>query len=225
MQPIDFYKLTRPVQERFIGSVNGSGLPAPILRTNAPPRAPLVWLGVSAIELLLFAVVFRLGFGDLTSAVPVPGAPWLIGHTALLALAVFGVIRAFAIWGERQRSPFRRGIYVFPVGLIDAREAVLRLYPIEDLANVLEPSRSAFTLQFGSKSFGFTVKDAAQAESAKTALASARRKGRDADADRESARPKALAALDPLQGFANPLVSSDPIARSSPGWAQQGWAI
>ena len=36
---IDFYKLTRPVQERFIGSVNGSGLPAPILRTNAAPRA------------------------------------------------------------------------------------------------------------------------------------------------------------------------------------------
>ena len=39
MQPIDFYKLSRVVQERFVGSVNGAGLPAPILRAAAKPES------------------------------------------------------------------------------------------------------------------------------------------------------------------------------------------
>ena len=225
MQPIDFYKLTRPVQERFIGSVNGAGLPAPILRSNAAPRAPLVWLGVSAAALLALLFFFRLGFGDLTSAMAVQGTVWLGVYVALVALAAFGVLRALAILREYKKSPFRRGIYVFPVGLIDARQPVLRLYPIEDLANVVGPVGGTFKLEFGAASFVFPVKDAEHAESAKTELASARGKVQDADAARESIRPKALAALDPLQGFANPLVSSEPLTRSAPGWVSRGWAI
>jgi hypothetical protein len=225
MQPIDFYKLTRSVQERFIGSVNGAGLPAPILRSNAVPRAPLVWLGVSAGALLALLFIFRLGFGDLTSAMAVEGPAWLGVDIALVALAAFGVLRALAILREHKKSPFRRGIYVFPVGLIDARRATLRLYPIEDLANVVGPARNAFKLEFAGASFVFPVKDAEHAESAKTELASARGKIQDADAAKDSVRPKALAALDPLQGFANPLVSSEPLAPSAPAWALRGWAI
>jgi hypothetical protein len=225
MQPIDFYKLTRPVQERFIGSVNGTGLPAPILRTNDVPRAPLVWLGVSAGSLLALLLFFRLGFGDLTSGVAVQGLAWLLVYIALVALAVFGVVSSLSLLREHKKSPFRRGVYVFPVGLIDARQPVLRLYPIEDLANVANPAGNTFTLDFGASSFQFPVKDAEHAESAKTALASARGKIEDADAARESIRPKALAALDPLQGFANPLVSSDPITPTTPTWATRGWAI
>lgn len=225
MQPIDFYKLTRPVQERFIGSVNGAGLPAPILRSNAAPRAPLVWFGTSAASLLTVLFFFRLGFGDLTSAIAVQGTAWLGVYAGLIALATFGVLRAFAILREYRKSPFRRGIYVFPVGLIDARDAMLRMYPIEDLVNVVGPTGNAFKLDFGRTSFAFPVKDAAHAESAKTELASARGKIQDADAAKESVRPKALAALDPLQGFANPLVSSDPLKPSAPAWALRAWAI
>jgi hypothetical protein len=225
MQPIDFYKLTRPVQERFIGSVNGSGLPAPILRTNTAPRAPLLWLGVTAGSLLVLLLFYRLGFGNLTSAIAVQGSGWLVAYVALVALSVFGVVSAMTIWREHKQSPFRRGVYVFPVGLIDAREPLLRLYPIEDLGNVVGPSAGTFTLDFGGASFVFPVKDAEHAETAKTELASARGRVQDADAARESIRPKALAALDPLQGFANPLVSSDPLAPSAPAWAKRGWAI
>ena len=227
MQSIDFYKLTRPVQERFTGSVNGTGLPAPILRKNAPPRAPLVWLGVSALELLAVLLLFRLGFGDRTSGVAVQNLPWLGAYVALVSLAIFGDVHALALLREHKKSPFRRGVYVFPVGLIDARQPVLRLYPIEDLANVDGPRRRTHSRSTSGRPrrSSFPVKDAEHAESAKTALASARGRVQEADAARESLRPKALAALDPLQGFANPLVSSDPITHSAPTWAKRAWAI
>jgi hypothetical protein len=226
MQVIDFYKLTRSAQERFIGSVNGTGLPAPILRTNPAPRGPIVWLGASAASVLTVLVLFRAGYGSLTSAMAVQGPAWVAADMAFVTLAVFGTLRAFAIFAEHKKSPFRRGIYVFPVGLIDAREPTLRLYPIEDLANVVGPEGGAsFKLEFGSSSFVFPVKDAEHAESAKSALATARGKVEDADAASESIRPKALAAVDPLQGFANPLISPDPIVPSSPPWARRAWAI
>jgi hypothetical protein len=102
------------------------------------------------------------------------------------------------------------------------------MYPIEDLVNVEGPggaSATMFTLDFKSKSFHFAVKDAAQAENAKTELASARDKVDEAGTARESIRPKALAALDPLQGYANPLVSSEPMVPSAPPWATFGWAF
>src|SRR5580704_2651006 len=111
MQLIDFYKLERPVQERFIGSVNGSGLPAPILRTSEPPRAPLMWLGASGAGLLLVLLLFRLGFGSLDSALAIQGVVWLVVYVALLGGAAFGVLRALAIAREHAKSPFRRGVY------------------------------------------------------------------------------------------------------------------
>jgi hypothetical protein len=146
-------------------------------------------------------------------------------YVALIAFAAFSVLRGFSVLRDHERSPFRRGVYVFPVGLIDARSPVLRLYPIEDLANVVGPDAAGFTLDFGGKSFVFPVKDGAQAEAAKSALASARGKIEEAGTARESIRPKALAALDPLQGYANPLVSSEPMVRTAPPWATFAWAF
>jgi hypothetical protein len=225
MQPIDFYKLSRPVQERFVGSVNGAGLPAPILRARAKPTAPAAWFAAAAASLVAVVVFYRVGYGDLGSGVAIQGVGWMGAYVAAIAFAVFGVLRGLAILRDHGLSPFRRGIYVFPVGVIDARSPKLRLYPIEDLANVVGPDANGFTLDFGNKTFAFPVTDGAQAESAKSALASARGKIEEAGAARESIRPKALAALDPLQGYANPLVSSEPMVRSSPTWATFAWVF
>ena len=227
MQPIDFYKLSRVVQERFVGSVNGAGLPAPILSVRAPPREPLMWFGGTAASVLLLFLFYRAGYGDLASGVAMQSVVWMLVYIADIAFGVFGALRGFAILRDYRRSPFRRGVYVFPVGLIDARTPMLRLFPIEDLANVVGPAgaANAFTLDFGSKSFAFPAVDGAHAENAKSALASARGKIEDAGAARESIRPKALAALDPLQGYANPLVSSEPMVRTAPPWATFGWAF
>ncbi len=51
MDPVEFYRLPRAAQERFMGSVNGTGLPAPILRAPARPMEPVGWTGVSVLSL------------------------------------------------------------------------------------------------------------------------------------------------------------------------------
>jgi hypothetical protein len=225
MEPVDFYRLARTAQERFVGSVNGTGLPAPILRAAPRPRAPLVWLAVSGVSFVLLVVVFVTGYGDLGGSAAREGVLWCVVDVALAGLMVFGVVHAAAQMAEHAASPFKRGLYVFPVGLIDARTPTLRLYPIEDLAGVFGPDVRGLTLEFGGKSFSFPVTDAAAAEAVRVELTGARGAMGAAGAARESIRPKALAALDPLQGYANPLVSSSAMQRVAPPWATFAWAI
>lgn len=225
MQPLDFYALSRPAQERFVGSVTGSGLPAPILRTRTRPLAPFGWIAASAGSLVLAITLCRAGFGDLANGMAVQGRGFAIAYVGLIGLFVFGGLRALAILNEHKKSPFPRGVYVFPVGVIDARTSTLCLYPIEDLANVVGPDAKGFTLDFGSKSFAFAVTDEAVAATASRELASARGTIAEARGSRESIRPKALAALDPLQGYANPLGSSDPMVSTTPLWAKLAGAI
>jgi hypothetical protein len=225
MEPIHFYKLSRAAQERFVGSLNGRGLPEPILRRAWRPKGPLAWFGASAVSVVLLYAFFRAGFGDSGSALATEGVAWMVVDILLVALGFFGVIRALAILREHKASPFRRGVYVFPVGLIDARSPTLRLYPIDELSNVSGPDGLGFTLTFGSSSFPFSAADPEAAATAKTALDGARTSLNEAGAARDSVRPKALAALDPLQGYANPLTSSERMVPSTPPWARFGWAL
>ncbi len=226
MQPIDFYTLPRSAQERFVGSVRGSGLPAPILRTSArSPLEPLAWIAASAASLVLAVALARAGYGDLASGIAVQAAAFLVAYVALVALFVFGALRARAILHEHDKSPFPRGAYLFPVGVIDARESLFRLYPIEDLANVARPDATHFILDFGDATFAFTVADEALAEAASHELKNARGAIDEARGSRESIRPKALAAVDPLQGFTNPLGASERMARRTPFWARFAWLL
>jgi hypothetical protein len=227
MEQVDFYKLARPVQERFIGSINGGGLPNPILEHRSEPKEPRLWLALSGAAILLLVALYRVGRGDLTSRMAIHGAPVIAAYVLLIAAAVFGVLRALAVWGAVRALPFRAGIYVFPIGLIDARRHVLRVYKIEDLKSAAGPDGShRFILSFpGGRSFPFTAKSPAQASAAEAALATAQGRVKEADAARDSIRPKALAALDPLQGYANPLVSSVPLSRKPPAWAQFAWLV
>jgi hypothetical protein len=225
MQKIDFYQLSRSAQERLVGSINGRGLPAPILRTVSRPIAPLVWLGASAICLLLLIVFFALGYGSLTSRLARQGPAWLLVDVVLAGLVALGLLRALARQREHAASPFRRGIYVFPVGLIDARRSVLRHYPIEDLGAVAGPDARGLTLDFPGASFSFPVRDPALVATAREQLAGARTAVSEAGSARESIRPKALAALDPLRGYANPLASSDSMKRTVPGWIAFIWPL
>jgi hypothetical protein len=225
MQPIDFYALPRAAQERFVGSVRGSGLPTPILRTSTRAVEPFAWIGASVASLALVIVFFRAGYGDLESGIAVQGMAWLIAYVALLGLVVFGGLRALAVWQEYETSPFPRGVYLFPVGVIDARTPVLYLYPIEDLANVTGPDDKGFVLDFGGKSFAFAIRDEALAATASREIANARGTVDEARGARESLRPKALAAVDPLQGYTNPLGASERMDSRTPLWARFAWGL
>ncbi len=225
MQPIDFYQLERTAQERFVGSVNGAGLPAPIVGTTSEPVAPRVWIGASAACFVLLIAVLITGYGNLHSRLAILGPIGLAALVVLASLVTFGLVRAAALSREHRASPFRPGVYVFPVGLIDARKTILHLYPIEDLAGVFGPDARGLTLDFGGRLFSFPVADPARVTLVKEQLAAARTAIGEAGAARESIRPKALAALDPLQGYANPLASSDGMTRPVVPWAGLAWAI
>jgi hypothetical protein len=225
MQPVDFYALPRAAQERFVGSVCGTGLPAPILRKAGRPLEPFAWIGVSATSLVLLLFLCRAGYGDLYGGLARQGFGWVFPYVALVGLSIFAGLRAFAILHEHGRSPFPRGVYLFPVGLIDARRSEFHVYPIEDLADVVGPIANTFTLEFGEKSFAFRVEDEELAGIASREIAGARGTIDEARGASESMRPKALAALDPLQGFTNPLGSPEKMLSTKPAWGRFAWAI
>ncbi len=131
------------------------------------PLAPLAWLGVSAISLALLLVFFVLGYGSLASRLVRQGPAWLVVDIGLVGLAALGALLALARQREHASSPFRRGVYVFPVGSIDARTPMLRLYPIEDVAGVVGPDARGITLDFSGASFSFPVRDPALVATAK----------------------------------------------------------
>jgi hypothetical protein len=226
MERLDFYKLSRPVQERFIGSVNGTGLPSPILEWRVTPNEPRIWLALSVGAALVVAGLFRLGHGNLESAFAIQPLPMAAAYVAFAAASVYGLLHAMKIWGEIRGLPFKPGVYIFPVGLIDARRQWLRVHKIGDLVSVEGPdANNAFRIRFGGTIVTMAARDDVHAVAAKESLAQARTRVQHADSARDSVRPKELAALDPLHGVVNPLVSSVPISRPAPPWAKLDWLV
>ncbi len=227
MQVVDFYKLTRPVQERFLGSVRGSGMPVPIMEVPIGPREPYAWLGLSAFASLLLLVLYFLGYGSLTSSFAIQGK-WTIAAYVLVTLIALGIVRALSVWRDVRVLPYRPGVYVFPIGVIDARRHKMRVYHLAELSQVEGPGAAQqFVLAFtNGPRFVFPAPDAAKAEQALRSLNAARTQHFEATSARESIRPKAIAAIDPLQdgGFASPLVPKTSIARHIPLWARS-WLV
>ena len=227
MQTQDFYKLARPVQDRLIGCLNGSGLPPPTLAARGGPFEPLVWLlgaGAAAIGLL---VLYRVGLGALDSGMAIQSAPIIGAYAVLVGAMSFALIRAASLWSDQRMLPFKPGVYLFPIGVIDARRFTLRIYPIDELVSSEGPSAAhTFNLTMrGGATFEFRAKNAEAAAKAAESIGGSRGQLAAAEEAPGSMRPKALAALDPMQGFVNPLAPTSSIERSVPPWAKWGFAI
>src|SRR2546425_10539496 len=114
MERLDFYKLSRPVQERFIGSVNGTGMPTPILEWRVTPNEPRIWFAVSAAAALVVFGLFRLGHGDLESSLAIQPLWIAAAYVIFAGISIFGLLRALKILGEIRGLPFKAGVYIFP---------------------------------------------------------------------------------------------------------------
>ena len=68
MKAVDFYKLPRAIQDRFVGSVMSGFPPAPLLASKGGTSTKLVWLGVSGASFLALVITARLGYGGLDSS-------------------------------------------------------------------------------------------------------------------------------------------------------------
>src|SRR6185503_8620428 len=160
MKRIDFFQLTRAVEERFLESTRGQAAPLPFLVGAPPPPFDAIrWAAAAAAIFALWIWVASLGYGNLQSSLALQ-PKWMAGvHALLLALTVACALRARSCLAARTRLPFRQATYLFPIGVIDARTASLGIYEWTDFS-ALELQGKSATLRFGSEAFVFPLANA-----------------------------------------------------------------
>lgn len=219
MEKVDFYELSRVVQDRLVASTRGTDVPAPILRIGGTgDRLPAIWLVVSVAAAAGFAGLLLHGFGDAKSAFSIQ-TPAIAGIEAALAvIAVLGVLQAFARWSRVKVWPFRPGVYLFGGKLVDARSHVLRVAPMEELT--IDDATDAIRVRAADgTSFVFSgSRDAAQH------IADARTEVKELGPRPD---PGALVRLDPLYEprFSSPLGPKHPFKHVLPAWLRARFVV
>lgn len=224
---VDFYRLSRPVQDRFAAATRRTAPPAPLLFQKAPRR--LVWglLGGSALLAIVAVLLLRVGYGDVGSTLALHGAKMLVVDLLLWAAAAYGVVHAMAILRAEEALPYKTGTYLFPGCVVEALGPVLRVWTVgeaESIETVSSPSAGlALRMHDGSRVVvGARALDDAQR--AERALASIR-----AELTRALAEDDAhvLAEMDPLHDSAmsSPIGPTDPMKPAVAVWTRFDWAI
>jgi hypothetical protein len=221
MKAVDFYKLPRSIQDRFVGSVMSGFPPAPLLATKAAKPTKLAWLGLTGASFVVLVVVTRIGYGSLASSLALHSWRALLLYALLIFGLAFGLIQAFGQVVRERALPYGAGVYLFPACLIDARSDQFKVFWTQDLsgADVQGGSiRVAFT---GGGQFMFPVADPAQAASIVAEIHAARDRAMHAKATED---PKELVAVDPLHNprFSSPVGPRDPYEMRLPPWRKLG---
>ena len=223
MQVVDFFNLERSLQDRFIEAASGSVPPTPLAFKPARVRTGvLAWWGGCLVASAAAVGVLAAGFGALESPLSILSLPWAIVLGCLLALAVFAALRALALDHDRDSLPYRAGAYVFPIGVVDAQTAVVRVYRFPSLSEVTRRERRVSLTFEGGVSFEFETADPALAEQLVQLVEQNRQRVSGASGPPSS---RELAALDPLAdtGFKSPFTPSEPLRKRSPRWLRLGW--
>jgi hypothetical protein len=223
MQVVDFFNLERSLQDRFVEAASGSVPPTPMAFTPARPRpAVLAWWGVCVLGVAAACGVLVVGFGSLSSPLAILSTTWAMMLALLLALAVFAALRALSLDHDRDSLPYRAGAYVFPIGVVDAQTAVVRIYRFPELSDVSRRDKRVSLVFEGGVRFDFETGDPALADQL-VALVEQSRGRVSGDSGPPSSRE--LAALDPLAdtGFKSPFTPTEPRRKSSPTWLRFGW--
>ena len=221
MRQLDFYKLPRTVQERFLGATKGTGAPAPLLFYPKGLRLPYGWVLACLALAGVIVALLMAGFGRLDSSLAL--APvWVLGVLALCVAGVtFCVLRIAARRIEHQQLPFRTGVFLFPVGVVVAESRKIREYPLVDLQKVTPLDAAAkVRLSFrNGPSFDFPLADRSQLSVAQEAILKAQQREQAAEAAHDE---HDLASLDPLldNGVPNPLIPETQLTTKPPAWAR-----
>src|ERR1700722_8926728 len=199
---VDFYRLPRPVQERFAAATRRSAPPAPLLYSQAPRTLAWAYLGASAALAVCAAIVLRLGWGDVNSPSALHGVKLLAVDILLLSGAAYGVVHAMGLLRALDSLPWRAGTYLFPGCVVDASGPVLDVWSVGDAEAVERMAAPdpglALRMRDGSR-VGVHAASAEQAAKADAVLGSMRQELARAIAEGD---PHALAELDPLHARA-----------------------
>jgi hypothetical protein len=214
MKRIEFFQLTRAVEERFLSSSRGQGAPLPLLVGSPPPPLEAIKWGAAAVASFgLWIWIASLGYGDLGSSLALQ-PKWMAGvHALLLALTVFCALKTRSALAQHTRLPFRQATYLFPIGVIDARTASFRVYEWSDFTSLDLKGKRA-TLRFGGDSFTFPLTNAGQGAELDQRIKELREK-----LTSGAVSEKDLVMLDPLRdtGFKSPFMPLESMRPPSAG--------
>jgi len=221
MQGVDFYELSRAVQDRFTGSVRGEGQPRPLLAIRARvAREVLIWSAIGLGGVVLMVVFFGLGIGDLGSRFAIHTLPLIVVYVLLAAAIAIAVLQVVSHLRAKFSLPYRPGTYFFPSGVIDAQDHRLRIFPLSrGVVPVIGDRSLKFTFPDG-ETFEFQLASSGHAEEVKKTLEEAQVA---LDRAHASGDKKGLGVLDPLVdiGVANPFAPKTRLEKNTPLWARQ----
>jgi hypothetical protein len=223
---IDFYRLPRPVQDRFAAATRRAAPPAPLLFEPAARTRVWVFLGASLILAVIAVVMLGSGWGNVASVLAIHGPKALVGDVVLLGGSVYCMLHAVALLRAMEAMQWRPGVYLFPACVVDAHTAELLVWSVGDseaVERVAAPPGLALRMRDGSRVV-VGAASAAEAERAEADLAA--RRGELAQATAEE-NPHLLAELDPLHDSAmsNPIGPSERMKVATPVWVRLDWAL
>ncbi len=224
---IDFYRLPRPVQDRFAAATRNAAPPAPLLFQRAPRTAAWVYLGASVGLLVIAVIVLCVGAGDVNSALALHGPKMLALDSVLLAAASYGVLHGAGVLAAFDAMPYRPGVYLFPGCVVDARGAPLEVWAMGDVGSIeaLGPSTPGLSLRMNDGSrIAVQAPTAADAERALATLEPLRGELARAIADDDS---RALSEFDPLhdRAMSSPIGPTEAMRRQVAPWIRFDWAL
>jgi hypothetical protein len=218
MTEVDFYKLERSVQDRFADATRGIGVPVPLLCVPSRRRAHIAWFAAGAILLAVVTGSALVGVGVLQSPIAIAPLWVLAGLGAGYAFALLCLLRGASVSHRAASRPYRPGLYLFPIGLVDARDEPLRVARLPEI-RALEPlGEGALRVEVeAAPAVEFPISGGATAGEIAAALDEARRAHRHA---LETQNRRELALLDPLMdsGYTSPFSPKLPLRRSAPLW-------
>lgn len=204
MQEVDFYRLPRSVQDRFIRATRGD-VPVPLMVFRPPNRAPVAWMVTGVVLLLVPLGLGLVGFGSLSSRFAVQSLTWAGAYAATTVLGAFCILRGIQLRQRSASTPYRPWIFLFPSGVVDAREPRLRVASLDEFEGTETVKGSPVVAVKFSRGvrYQFDVGDPGRVEQAVSALEEARRRWTES-AQSESPRDRSL--LDPLvdSGYSSP---------------------
>jgi hypothetical protein len=221
MAKVDFWALTRPVQERFVASTEGAAAPAPLaIRPLASDARSLAYGALGVLATLGGLALLRVGFGDLNSRYALAPATFIALYSGCFTLAAALFFKAAVRHVNAYAVPYHPALYLYPIGVIDARSPEFVVHRISEQTEArFDSARSSLRVDLESGHFDFPAADAAQAEQAAATVLGLRDRLANAGPE-SSAREQSL--LDPLldNGFKNPFAPSEPLRKALPSWVK-----
>ncbi len=211
MRKLQFFGLPRSLQDRFIEASLGSAVPAPLLVSRIGSREYLLWTAGAVAIAGGWAAFTVHGFGDLESPLALAPPLFLAAHAAFAAGVVFCALTGWAKRWESMRTPYPAGTYLFPAGVIQAKQTELLEYDVAGLSDVVAQGSEVSVKFVDGSSFRFDAGGVEQAAQAVQALERGREQWKELGIDDALER----ARLNPLvdSGVPNPLAPTTPHQR------------